>query len=156
MNTAFLNSLGRSTRRTISFIGLLTLLFASAVMVAAGEEVKDGVFIHVSSGPDDSQRVLMALKMASVMSEDHDVLLYFDVSGVSIVTADGPNLEIEPYGTSKRLLALLVERGVLIEACPSCLKAAGKSKEDLAEGVKLADKKDFFGFTDGRVISLSY
>ncbi len=41
-------------------------------------------------------------------------------------------------------------------ACPHCLKAAGKTEADLAPGVKVADKTQFFTFTKGRIISLDY
>jgi hypothetical protein len=41
-------------------------------------------------------------------------------------------------------------------ACPGCLKAAGKSPEDLAPGIEVADKERFFSFTKGRIITLDY
>jgi len=41
-------------------------------------------------------------------------------------------------------------------ACPSCLAEAGKTKEDLKEGIRIADKETFFDFTEGRIISLDY
>jgi len=41
-------------------------------------------------------------------------------------------------------------------ACPGCLKVAGKTKKDLAEGVQVADKSVFFSFTKGRILTLDY
>jgi hypothetical protein len=41
-------------------------------------------------------------------------------------------------------------------ACPGCLKAAGKTEEDLADGVQIADKAKFFSFTKGRILTLDY
>jgi hypothetical protein len=41
-------------------------------------------------------------------------------------------------------------------ACPTCLKAAGKTPEDLAEGISVADKDKFFNFTKGRILSIDY
>ena len=46
--------------------------------------VKDGIFIHISHGPEDAHRVLMALNMANLMSETKDVLVYFDIKGVEV------------------------------------------------------------------------
>ena len=40
--------------------------------------------------------------------------------------------------------------------CPGCLKAAGKSREDVADGIQIADKKAFFSFTKGRILTLDY
>ncbi len=34
--------------------------------------------------------------------------------------------------------------------------AAEKTKEDLAQGIQLADKKKFFSFTKGRILTLDY
>jgi hypothetical protein len=41
-------------------------------------------------------------------------------------------------------------------ACPGCLKSAGKTADDLMPGVAIADKKQFFSFTKGRILSLDY
>jgi predicted peroxiredoxin len=117
---------------------------------------KDGVFIHVSSGPDAAHRVLMALKMADVMSADHDVMMYFDIKGVAVLVKDAPEVAHGSFESSKGMLQKLSAKGIRIEACPSCLTAAGYKPEDLVPGVKIADKKDFFGFTEGRILSLDY
>jgi hypothetical protein len=37
-----------------------------------------------------------------------------------------------------------------------CLKAAGKTADDLAPGVQIADKDKFFSFTRGRILTLDY
>jgi hypothetical protein len=36
------------------------------------------------------------------------------------------------------------------------LEAAGKSAEDLMEGIQVANKEAFFDFTDGRILTLDY
>jgi len=41
-------------------------------------------------------------------------------------------------------------------ACPGCLKAAGKTGDDLTAGVQIADKARFFTFTKGRILILDY
>jgi len=118
------------------------------------EVAKDGMFIHVSS--DDPQRVLMALNMADLMSEDKDVLMYFDIKGVEVLLKTSEDITFAQFPSSLTQITKLNEKGIIIQACPGCLKAAGHSKEDLMDGVVLADKERFFNFTKGRIITLDY
>jgi predicted peroxiredoxin len=123
---------------------------------AAEEPATDGVFLHVSSGPDDAHRVLMAMKMAELMKSDKDVLMYFDIEGIHVLLADGPNVEHEGFTASDEQITKLLGLGVPIYACPACLAAAGKSPGDLREGIQVANKEAFFDFTDGRILTLDY
>ena len=123
---------------------------------AVQEEVRDGVFIHISHGTDDPHRMLMGLTMAERMSADKDVILYIDITGIDVVLKDSPDLTLEPFASSKTLIQNLLKKGITIMACPTCLKAAGKTPEDLAEGISVADKDKFFNFTKGRIITLDY
>jgi predicted peroxiredoxin len=117
---------------------------------------RDGAFIHISHGPEDAHRVLMALTMAELMAADHDVLVYLDIQGIEVVLKDAPDLEFSHFPSSHTQLARLLELGVPIFACPGCLKAAGKSSDDLAAGIQVADKGAFFNFTKGRILTLDY
>ena len=123
---------------------------------AMQEKVKDGVFVHISHGTDDPHRMLMGLTMAERMSADKDVILYIDITGVDVVLKDSPDLTLEPFASSKTLIQNLLKKGITIMACPTCLKAAGKSPEDLAEGISVADKDKFFSFTKGRILTIDY
>jgi len=114
------------------------------------------VFIHLSHGSDDPHRVAMALQMAAVMSEERDVLVYFDIKGVEVVLKDAPDIAYAHFPGSHAQLAALSAGGVTLAACPGCLKAAGKSEADLADGIGLADKDKFFSFTEGRILTLDY
>ncbi|MCU0303049.1 MAG: DsrE family protein [Thermoanaerobaculales bacterium] len=117
---------------------------------------RDGVLLHVSSGPDDPHRVLMALRMAELMAADRDVLVYFDIQGIGVVLADAVDLTFAEFPSSRTQLARLGELGVPLYACPGCLAAAGKTPEDLAPGIRVADKDAFFDFTKGRILTLDY
>lgn len=117
---------------------------------------RDGVFLHISHGPENAHRVLMALRMAEIMAADHDVLVYFDITGIQAVLADTPNLEMAPFGSSREMIAALIDSGVPVYACPGCLEAAGKTADDLMPGVLIADESAFFGFTNGRILTLDY
>jgi predicted peroxiredoxin len=116
----------------------------------------DGVFIHVSHGQDDPHRVLMALNMARIMSEDKDVLVYFDIRGIDVVLEDSADIAYSHFPSAKEQLQALPDAGVTLMACPGCLKAAGKTAADLAEGVGVANKEQMFSFTEGRIITLDY
>lgn len=117
---------------------------------------KDGVFYHISSGTNDPHKVVMALKQAGMMAEDKDVLLYFDIKGIEVVLNDAPDISYPTFPGSKESLKLLMDKGITIFACPSCLKAAGKSEADLMPGVKIAEKAQFFNFTKGRILTMNY
>ena len=147
---------------------VVTLVVAILIACAAGPQpeadeaavvetvVRDGVFIHVSHGSEDPHRVLMALKMAELMAVDRDVMVYFDIEGVHAVLADAPDLEHAQFPTSQKQIARLLELGVPLYACPGCLEAAGKTAEDLREGIQVANKNAFFDFTEGRILTLDY
>ena len=118
--------------------------------------VKDGVFVHISHASDDLHRLLMGLQMAVKMSEDKAVLVYFDIKGVEAVLKESPDYKFSPFPSSKTQLNTLLSKGVIIMACPGCLKAAGKTEKDLMDGIKIADKEKFFSFTKGRILTIDY
>lgn len=146
-------------RKLIVTILVCTLAVATGVSAADGPattESRDGLFIHISHGQDDPHRLLMALSMAAMMSEDRPVLVYFDITGVDAVLADAADVNYAHFAPLSQQLATLRERGVIMMACPGCLKAAGKGAGDLAAGVQVADKSRFFSFTTGRILTLDY
>jgi predicted peroxiredoxin len=98
----------------------------------------------------------MALKMASHMIEDKDVLVYFDIKGIEVVLKDSKDLTYSNFPSSHTQLKNLVAKGVHFYVCPGCLEAAGKKPEDVMQGVKIADKQAFFDFTKGRILTLDY
>ncbi len=117
---------------------------------------KDGLFLHISSGYDSPHKVLMALKMAVMMSMDKDVVIYFDIKGVDLVMKSSKEMKFRDFPTLHELLDQLAEKKVIMMACPTCLKIAGYSQEDLRPGVIIAEKDNFFNFTKGRIITLDY
>ena len=141
---------------------LLVLLLAGCtpteapVVSAEVAAARDGVFLHISHGAAHPQRVLMGLKMATVMSTDKDVLVYFDIKGVEVVLAESNEISLETFESAATQVKSLLEKGVSILVCPSCLAAAGKSQDDLIQGVEIADKEAFFDFTKGRILTLDY
>jgi predicted peroxiredoxin len=122
----------------------------------SAEAETEGLFIHVKQGADHAHEVLMALVMANKFSADYDVLMYFDIDGIEMVTNDAPDLKMEAFGSSDELFKKLVDKGVTIFACPSCMQVAGVKPSDLRTGVTVAEKDMFFDFTDGRILSIDY
>lgn len=116
----------------------------------------DGVFIHISQGYDDAHRVLMPMKMATLMMKDKEVLVYLDIEAVKFVVKDAEDLNMEGFDSFRTYLQQLNEKNVGVYACPACLKVAGFEPGDLIDGVKVASKEKFFSFTDGRIITLDY
>ena len=117
---------------------------------------KDGVLIHITHGDNDPHRVLTALDMAGRMAGIKEVLVYFDIEGVSVVLKDSEDLQYSHFSSSKTQIRKLLDKGVNIYVCPGDLKAAGKGPEDVAEGVRIAKKEDLFNFTRGRILTLDY
>jgi predicted peroxiredoxin len=147
---------------------LIALLFVPLMMAACirvdqaadtpvqKEKPKDGAFIHISKGSEDSHAVLMALMLADKFSTSNDVLVFFDKQGIELVVKGAPDLQMEPFEGSDVIIERLLDRDVEILACPACLKKAGYEESDLRDGVKLAEKERFFDFTEGRILSLDY
>jgi len=129
---------------------------AENIIVEDTVEVSDGVFIHISSGPENAHRVLMGLMMADKMSEEKDVTVYFDIKGVHVVLNDAPDIQFKEFPSSYTILQKLIEKAVVVQVCPGCLKAAEKTESDVIEGVVIADKDLFFNFTKGRILTLDY
>lgn len=138
---------------TLLFVGLA---WFGVACQGGAEAPRDGVFLHISHGADDPHRLLMALNMASIMADDKDVLVYFDIKGVEAVLQDAEEVTFSHFPSSKASLKTLMDKNAVLMACPGCLKAAGKSKDDLLDGVRVADKQTFFTFTKGRIVTLDY
>jgi predicted peroxiredoxin len=117
---------------------------------------KDGVFIHISSGLENPHKVLMGLTMALRMADENDVYVYMDINAVNVVLNNSKSLEMNKFETSKILVDKILNKGVRIAVCPTCLEVANKTQYDLMKGIKLANKEDFFGFTQGRILTLDY
>lgn len=149
-------------KRTLALL-LIPFLAASCIHVnqpadtpSTAEQETDGAFIHISKGAEDAHDVLMALMLADKFSTSNDVLVFFDKQGIEMVVEGSPNLEMDPFDGSDEIFEQLLDRDVLILACPACLKVAGYEESDLRDGVKLAEKEMFFEFTKGRILTLDY
>jgi predicted peroxiredoxin len=132
------------------------VLHDHAMMMQTDSNMRDGVFIHITEGYNDPHRVLMPLKMANMMAMDKDVLVYLDIKAVELVLKTSKDLEYADFDPLKKQLQGLIDKKVGVYACPTCLKLAGHTPEELMEGIQVANKEAFFNFTNGRIITLDY
>jgi predicted peroxiredoxin len=118
--------------------------------------IRDGIFIHITECYNDPHRALMPLKMAVMMADDKDVLVYMDIHAVHLLVKGSEDLKFADFESAHTYIKKLIDKGVGVYACPTCLKIAGFKPEDLMEGVQVAQKDKFFNFTKGRIITLDY
>ncbi len=120
------------------------------------EPVKEGILIHITESYNDPHRVLMPLKMAVMMSNDKDVLVYMDIHAVELLIKGAKDLNFADFESLQTYIKQLSDKNVGVYACPTCIKVAGFKPEDLMDGVQVAQKDKFFNFTKGRIITLDY
>ena len=129
---------------------------AVSVSDASSETVRDGIFIHITESYDDPHKVLMPLKMATMMATDKDVIVYMDIHAVELLVKGAEDLNFADFESAQTYIRQLVASEVGVYACPTCLEVAGFKPEDLLDGVQVAQKDKFFNFTAGRIITLDY
>lgn len=136
---------------------ILQAIFLSCViflLVPKELEAKDGFLVHLSS--KDPHRVSMALSIALKMTTENDVFVFVDIDGVYPMLKDYENIEYKNFEPVRTMIEKLLKAGVEVAICPMCLEAAGYTKYQLLDGLKIAEKKDFFDFTNERIITLDY
>jgi predicted peroxiredoxin len=117
---------------------------------------RDGIFIHITEGYNDPHKVLMPLKMANLMTEDKDVIVYMDIKAVELLVKGAADIKSPEFDSYQEYIRQLLEKNVGIYACPTCLSVAGYKPEDLMEGIQIAMKDKFFSFTEGRILTMNY
>ena len=120
------------------------------------DSLRDGVFIHITEGYNDPHRVLMPMKMATIMADDRDVIVYLDIHAAELLVNGAKDLSFEGFDSFRTYTKQLLEKKVVICVCPTCLKVAGFAPENLMEGIEIAQKDKFFNFTEGRILTLDY
>ncbi len=122
----------KTGRWSFIVLAMMLSLFLIPLQSDVMGQTKDGVFIHVSSGDEAPPKILMALKMANIMSEDKDVLLYFDINGVEAVLKNTDEIKCMAFDkTAKEYIEILRQKGITMYVCPTCLKKKSKTKDDL-------------------------
>lgn len=141
---------------------ILLVLFVSSCNQKSSETIsgtgssRDGIFIHITESYNDAHRVLMPMKMATLMADDKDVIIYMDIHAVELLVKGAKDLNYADFESFQGYLKQLTDKKVAIYACPTCLKIAGFKPEDLMDGIQIAQKDKFFNFTKGRIIAMNY
>lgn len=117
---------------------------------------RDGVFIHITESYGDPHRVLMPLKMANLMAQDKDVIVYMDIDAVELLVKGAADIKHPDFDSCQAYIRQLLDKHVGIYACPTCLAVAGFGPEDLMDGIQVALKDKFFDFTKGRILTINY
>ncbi|MFA8299814.1 MAG: DsrE family protein [Hyphomicrobiales bacterium] len=118
---------------------------------------KDGIVIHISQGEKNPHSTLMALTLAnSFINGDQDLLVYFDVDAINLVTNNAPVVKYPGYEDSDMLIKALYDNKVKVMVCPGCMAADSIQNNDLIQGTIIRGNMNFFSFTKGRIVSLSY
>lgn len=124
--------------------------------ITKADTLRDGVFIHITESYNDPHRVLMPLKMAVLMADNKDVIVYMDIHAVELLVEGAKDISFSDFDSFQSYITQLLNKEVGIYACPTCLKIAGFKPEDLIDGIQIAQKDRFFDFTQGRIITLDY
>lgn len=124
--------------------------------VEADSVAADGLLIHLSSGYDHPNQVAMALTLASAFAGENPVLVYADLKAVALFTKQAGDIAPDGYRSMNDMIPALLEAGVHFRVCPTCLAAADLSSADLRPGIQLADKREFFSFAEGRILTFDY
>ena len=149
--------------KKLSFLLIIPLLIASCISVQNADEEEenfirpeDGMLIHITKGHEDAHSVLMAFKMATLMADSKDVILYLDIQAGALGVTGAEVVEMRGCDPLSTYIETLLDKGVEIYACPTCLSVMGYGPDDLMDGIKPADKDAFFDFTDGRIVTIDY
>jgi predicted peroxiredoxin len=147
-------------KKIFSSLFVCTILLMNVVLAQENElksdTPRDGVFIHITESYNNPHRLLMPLKMATLMAEDKDVLVYMDIDAVKILVKGAIDITHPEFESALTYIKQLSGLGVGIYVCPTCLKIAGYKSDELMEGILIANKDKFFNFTNGRIITLDY
>jgi predicted peroxiredoxin len=151
-------SIGKPAK-LIAILSLLLWSVACSNLQRRGEApgaIQDGVFIHIGQGTRSPHQVLTALQMAERLSENRNVLVYFDIRGPEVVVKGSKDIQFGSFPSSHAQLKKLADRGVPLYCCPDSLPALGCQPEALMPGGKLGGGQRFFDFTKGRILTLDY
>jgi len=113
------------------------------------DTARDGVFIHITESYNDPHRVLMPLKMAVLMANGKDVIVYMDIHAVELLVKGAKDLNFSDFESFQTCIKQLLDNKVGIYACPTCLKIAGFKPEDLLMVFKLPKRTGFLTLQKG-------
>lgn len=96
------------------------------------------LFVNLTS--NDPWRAGMAINFAqNSLNKDHEVVIYLNIQGVNLASAKIPQPINSHNGQNlQEMLKDFISQGGRVIICPSCMKLAGVTQEDLIEGVEMS------------------
>jgi predicted peroxiredoxin len=80
------------------------------IKVTLQDSARDGIFIHITESFNDPHRVLMPLKMANMMAEDKDVIVYMDIHAVELLLKGAKDLKFADFESAQTYIKNLVDK----------------------------------------------
>jgi sulfur relay (sulfurtransferase) complex TusBCD TusD component (DsrE family) len=115
------------------------------------------MFFNITSGPDDPHPVTMALQLAGhALDDQRSVVLFFNVRGVHVPTAQLPDTLAFGDRPIKEMLVSLMERGAEVHVCPHCMAALGVESTDLLPGAQVTNRGMLFSHLTGNTAVFTY
>jgi predicted peroxiredoxin len=124
----------------------------------APEDLKDGLFINMTT--DNIDRAAMAVSFATKvrMNTGRPVTIFFNTQGVRLVDIDIPQNTHKSGKTIHEMIQMFMDEGGVALVCPVCMKNVGGMEEaDILPGVIIGTPEFTFGalFAEN-VVTLSY
>jgi len=151
--------------RTMLILILLGLIVVAGFMLSGQEKSRTHsgakspvLLLNITSGAtEDPHAVTMALQLAGHGLEDgREVVLFFNVRGVSVPTVDLPADLAFIDKPIKELLTRLIEQGAEVHVCPHCMKALKVDDSDLIKGAVVTSREKLFSKLGSNTVVFSY
>jgi len=96
------------------------------------------ITIILNTAPYGDEKVWNALRLAKSLSVGTDKMkVNIFLLGDAVTTAKKGQKPLEGYYNLEKMLKELVDQGVQLVACRTCINARGLSQEDLIEGARV-------------------
>jgi predicted peroxiredoxin len=115
------------------------------------------MFFNITSGPDQTHRVTMALQLANhALAAKRRVVLFLNVEGVQLAKKDlDPKLAFHAKPV-KELIASVIKKGAEVHVCPHCIAALKIDKTMLIDKAKVTSRSALFAFLGPNTQVFSY
>ena len=105
------------------------------------------ILIIVNDPPYGTERSYNGLRLATTLSRSEGVSLRVFLMADSIRCAQHGQTTPEGYYNLERMIKGIVNKGVEIGACGTCMEARGMRDEDLADGVHRSNMAELTAWT---------